>query len=139
MKILGIDYGDARIGLAISDESGKLARRFLTLGNRSSESSILEINKLIASEAIGKIVIGSPAGLKMESEQTRKTDYFILQLKGKTEVPVITVNEVFSSKMARENLLSSGVKGKDLKEIIDQEAARIILQEYLDKEASNER
>ncbi len=135
MKILGIDYGDVRIGLAISDESGKLARRFLTLGNRSSESSISEINKLIASEAIGKIVIGSPVGLKMESEQTRKTDCFILQLKGKTEVPVITVNEVFSSKMARENLLSSGVKGKDLKEIIDQEAARIILQEYLDKEA----
>lgn len=139
MKILGIDYGDVRIGLAISDQNGKLARRFLTLINKSMEGSIREINSLIVSEKIDKIVIGSPVGFRMESEQTQKTNDFISELKGKTELPIIIVNEVLTSKMAKENLLSSGIRGRELKEVIDQEAARIILQEYLDKENSNER
>jgi len=138
MKMLGIDYGDARIGLAISDENGSLARRFLTLENKSSESAILEICKLAVNEKIEEMVIGSPVGFKMESEQTKKTNDFILNLKSKTKIPIIKVNEVLTSKMAKENLANAGIRGKDLKKVIDQEAARIILQEYLDKQNSNE-
>jgi len=133
MKILGIDYGDVRIGLAISDKNGRLARRFLTVENKSLESAILEIEKLIVGEIIEKIIVGLPVGFKVESEQGKKTNHFIIELKKKTKKPIIVVNEVLTSKMAQENLLSAGIRGKELKRVIDQEAARIILQEYLDK------
>ncbi len=55
MKILSIDYGDRRIGLAISDENEKLASRFLTLGNKSQKKSIVEIKKIILEKNIQKI------------------------------------------------------------------------------------
>lgn len=132
MCVLGVDYGGRRIGLAISDKDEKLASRFLTVENRNLEIVIKEINNIIAKENIEKIIIGLPVGLKMESEQTKKTRLFINKLKQKTNLPIIEVNEVFTSKMAEENLLRAGVKRERIKNVIDQEAARIILQDYLD-------
>ena len=132
MKILGIDYGDKRIGLAISDENEKLASRFLTLENKSLKNSIEEIKNIIIKKSIKKIIIGLPFGLKTESEQTQKTNNFINYLIKEVDIPVKKINEVFTSKMAEENLRNAGIKKEELKEIIDQEAARIILQDYLD-------
>lgn len=132
MKILGIDYGDKRIGLAISDENEKLASRFLTLENKSLKNSIEEIKNIIIKKSIKKIIIGLPFGLKTESEQTQKTNNFINYLIKEVDIPVKKINEVFTSKMAKENLRNAGIKKEELKEIIDQEAARIILQDYLD-------
>jgi len=132
MRILGIDYGDRRIGLAISDREEKLASRFLTIENRTLEKSIEIIKNIIIKENIEKIIIGLPVGLKMESEQTGKTRLFIKELRQKINLSIIEANEVFTSKMAEENLLSAGVKREEIKSIIDQEAARIILQDYLD-------
>ncbi len=133
MRVLGVDYGDRRIGLAISDGEEKLASRFLTVENRSLENTIEEIRNIIAKENIKKIIVGLPMGLKMESEQTRKTRLFIKELKQKINLPIIEANEVFTSKMAEENLLNAGAKREEIKSIIDQEAARIILQDYLDR------
>lgn len=132
MRILGIDYGDRRIGLAISDRGKKLASRFLTVENRTLEKSIEVIKNIIIKENIEKIIVGLPVGLKTESEQTVKTRLFIRELKQKINLPIIEANEVFTSKMAEENLLNAGIKREKIKEIIDQEAARIILQDYLD-------
>ncbi len=132
MRILGVDYGDRRIGLAISDREEKLASRFLTVENRILEKSIEMIKSMIAKENVEKIIVGLPVGLKAESEQTAKTRFFIKELKQRINLPIIEVNEVFTSKMAEENLLNAGAKREKIKSIIDQEAARIILQDYLD-------
>lgn len=132
MKILAIDYGDRKIGLAISDVDQKLASRFLTLENKTLEKSVFSIKDIITKENVGEILIGIPVGLKMESEQARKTEKFITFLKEEIIVPFQTINEVYTSKIAEENLLLAGVKRENFREIIDQEAARIILQEYLD-------
>jgi putative holliday junction resolvase len=131
MRILGIDYGDRRIGLAISDREEKLASRFLTVENRNLEKSIEAIKNIITKENVEKIIVGLPVGLKMKSEQTEKTRLFIGELKQKINLSIIEANEVFTSKMAEENLLNAGVKRGEIKNIIDQEAARIILQDYL--------
>ncbi|MCK5413297.1 MAG: Holliday junction resolvase RuvX [Candidatus Pacebacteria bacterium] len=133
MKILSIDYGDRKIGLAISDENRKLASRLLTLENKSLESSILNIKEIVAKEDVGEFLVGIPVGLKAESEQARKTEKFIDFLKEEVDLPIQTINEVYTSKMAEENLLLSGVKRENFREVIDQEAARIILQDYLDQ------
>ena len=131
-KVLGIDYGNKKIGLAISDINKKLASRFLTLKNKSLKSSIEEINGIIIDKEIGKIVVGLPIGLKAESSQTRKTNNFINCLTKEIDIPIKKINEVFTSKMAEENLREAGVKSEEIKKVIDQEAARIFLQDYLD-------
>jgi putative Holliday junction resolvase len=132
MKILSIDYGDRKIGLAISDENGKLARRFLTFENKSLKKSIIEIKRIISKENIQKIIVGIPIGLKGESAQTQNTKEFSAKLSENIDIPIIEMNEVFTSKMAEENLMKAGLKSKNIKEVIDQEAARIMLQDYLD-------
>lgn len=133
MKILSIDYGNKRIGLAISDENKKLASRFLTLENRSQKKSIAEIKKITLEKNIQKIIVGIPIGLRGESKQTQDIKRLSAKLSENISVPIIEINEVFTSKMAEKNLLQAGIKSKNIKEIIDQEAARIILQDYLNR------
>ena len=137
MRILGIDYGDKKVGLAISDENQKLASRLLTLENKSLENLTLDIKNIIIKENVSEIIIGVPVGLKIESEQTRKTKRVVDHLSKEINIPIITINEVFTSKMAEENLLNAGVKRENFREIIDQEAARIILQDYLNLKINN--
>lgn len=133
MKILGIDYGDRRIGLAVSDETGRLASRFLTVENISLKNSVEGLAKMASDNKISKIIIGIPVGFWGEGKQSKITRLFIDELKQKINLPIIEINEVFTSKMAEENLRSAGIKNTEFKSLIDQEAARIILQEYLDK------
>ena len=134
MRILSIDYGEKRIGLAVSDEKETLASRFLTLENKSLKNLVEEIKKIILEKKIEKIIIGVPVGFKGESGQTKMTRKFIGELKKNVDTPIVEINEVFTSKMAEENLREAGVK--DIKKIIDQEAARIILESYLDEKLS---
>jgi len=134
MKILGIDYGGKKIGLAISDGKRKLARRFLTLENKSLKESIMEIKRIVSKENIQKIIVGVPIGFGGESAQTKNIREFSAKLSKSINIPTIEINEVFTSKMAEKNLLKAGIKSKDVKKIVDQEAARIILQDYLDNQ-----
>jgi putative Holliday junction resolvase len=128
--ILGIDYGDKRIGLALSDPESKLARRFLTLNNDIKTFS--ELNKLIIENKVEKVIIGLPLSFNGESIQTRRVRGFIRELEETITIPIKKMNEVLTSKIAEENLRGAGVK--DIKEVIDQEAARIILQDYLESQ-----
>ena len=131
MRILSIDYGEKRIGLAVCDKKEVLASRFLTLENKSLEKSIEEIKKIILEENVKKIVVGIPIGFKNKSEQTKIIEKFIGKLEKNISIPIIKINEIFTSKMAKKNLREAGVK--DVKKVIDQEAARIILESYLEK------
>lgn len=128
MRILGIDYGTKRIGLAISDESQTFARELKIV---SPKEFWTEINQLISDEYITKVVLGWP--LNMSGEKTQKTnevESFKLKVESKTGLQVETIDERLSSQMAQ-NI--SGSK-KDL----DSLAAQILLQNYLDKKI-NER
>ena len=133
MKILSIDHGDKKTGLAISDKNEKLASRFLTVENKSSDNLIKEIKKIILEKNISKIILGIPIGFKGESAQTQNIKGFSAKLSDNIEIPIIEINEIFTSKMAEENLRKAGVKSEQIKKIIDQGAARIILQDYLNK------
>lgn len=130
--MLGVDYGDKRIGLALSDPEEKLARRFLTLiNNGKTDEVISKMGDIIEKENVVKIIMGIPIGLSGASDQTHKVEKFLELLQIKINIPVDTINEVFTSKMAEDNLRSAGIK--DIKAVLDQEAARIILQDYLDR------
>lgn len=122
MKILGIDYGTKRVGLAISDETQTLARELEIV---SPSVVVKKIQELIDQESVVAVVVGLP--LNMSGEETKKTKEirsFLEKLKTKVSVPVETFDERLSSVMAGN--LPGGNKN------VDSLAAQIILQNYLD-------
>ncbi len=136
MKILGIDYGEKRIGLAVSDETQTLARELIIL---SPKEFWAQIKSVIEQNQITKIVLGWPLNMSGgETEKTREVESFKIKVESKTGLPVETVDERLSSQMAAHlrqgfgGLSSIKNKSKSTKNL-DSLAAQILLQNYLDK------
>jgi putative Holliday junction resolvase len=130
MKVLSIDYGERRIGLAISDEMGIIAKAMPPLNVTSLADSISKLHRIANSQNIDRIVIGLPLGQKNEeTKQSIQTRYFANAFKSTNGVEVEFWNESFSTLEAQGNI-KAGPKKRKKK--IDSEAARVILQEYLD-------
>jgi putative Holliday junction resolvase len=123
MKILGIDYGTKRIGLAISDETQTLARELTILNPREFWHQIEDI---IGSEGVERVVVGLPLNMSGESTHTtRDVQEFTDQLQQRLTVPIEFMDERLSSIMA------GNMPGG--KTNVDSLAAQIILQNFLDK------
>lgn len=123
MRILGIDYGTRRIGLAVSDESLTLARELEILHPRKFWERLAGIVKDLE---IGKIIVGLPLGVSgNETEKTKEVESFRLKVESATKLPVEFIDERFSTAMAKH--LPGGNHS------VDSLAAQIILQNYLDK------
>lgn len=123
MKALGIDYGEKRIGLAVSDESFTLARELDILSPVEFWKQILTI---IENHQISQIVLGLPLNMSgEETEMTKKIINFKSQILKKTKLPVEIIDERLSSEMTKN--LPGGGQNKDSL------AAQIILQNYLNK------
>ncbi len=123
MKILGIDYGEKRIGLAISDESQTFARELDILPPKDFWQGI---NGLIKTEGVEKVVLGWPINMAGEkTKKTREVERFKLELEKACAVQVDITDERLTSVMAHN--LPGGKKN------VDSLAAQILLQNYLDK------
>lgn len=146
MKLICLDYGSKSIGVASADSSLKLATPIKTIFRDRENvlrASISEIIDIIIKEKADVVVIGLPLMLDgNESEQTQKVKDFkevlSLRLQNKVQKENIDLNpkfsfqnEFYSTKMAGEILLENGKKKKDFKETIDQVAACLILEEYM--------
>ncbi len=132
-RLLGIDFGTKRIGLAVSDPLGIIARPLETIVNDST--AIDKIIKHIKDFNIEAIVVGLPFNLKGErGQKADEVDTFIVQIKNSTHLPVFEVDERFTSSSAKATQLQMGVKKKQRqdKSKIDLMAAALILQAYLD-------
>lgn len=128
-KILGIDYGSKRIGLALADEEVKIAVPYITLENKGWRENFKELQKIIGEEDIHAVVMGLPLGLSgKETEQTKETRKFFQFLEGVLPIPVILEDERLSSKQV-------DALAKKIKKRLDRDsvAAMLILQTYLDK------
>jgi putative holliday junction resolvase len=125
---LGIDYGKAKIGLAIADSETKIAFALKTLDN--NKAFLSDLVKIIQERDIKKIVIGVPAYINKENVEYEGKRLGKL-IRETINIEVEYQNEMFSTKMAQQNLIDKGVK--NVKSQDDQEAARIILQSWLDK------
>lgn len=123
MRILGLDYGEKRIGIAVSDESLTLARELVIL---SPKEFWKQISGLISEHEISRIVVGWPLNMSgQETDKTREVKSFKSKVGSVTGLPVDVADERLSSVMA--NHISGGNKN------IDSLAAQILLQNYLDK------
>ena len=101
MKVLALDYGSARTGVAVSDPTGTLARPLEVVENASSPSGLRRLAELIDREAVDVIVVGLPVTLRGErGAQAKETDPFVAALRAVTVVPVESFDERFTTKLA---------------------------------------
>lgn len=139
-KLLGIDYGSKRIGIAVSDDEGKIAFPKTILDN--NDKLFENLKKIIESEKISGIVLGESLNFKGEKNQIMKEiEKFKLKIEKKFDLLVYFEQEFMTSMQARNEkkfvLLNSARGGRDLtgqakKQRIDDSSAAIILQSYLD-------
>ena len=132
-RALGIDFGEKRVGLALSDRLNLIASPYKTLQYISENDLISEIKKIVIDKEIEVFVIGLPLNMKGEdSDQTKKVRRF-KNLLSILELPIVYEDERFSSIIAKNSLVLQNVKTGHNKSEIDRTAAAIILQQYLDK------
>ena len=133
MRILGLDYGEKRIGVAICDELGMTAQGLPTIIRKSKKHDLDILGNLIKSYNVEKIVIGYPVRLDgSEGIQCEKVNRFSVLLDKTFSLPVIKWPETLSTKEAEEILINSGVRWQKRKKMVDKLAACLILQNYLD-------
>jgi putative holliday junction resolvase len=139
VRFLGIDYGQRRIGLALSDATGLLARPWKTIARVGRAAAVAhalegEIRVLMREDdGLGGVVIGHPRRLSGEAtEQTPAVETLAAALRDRLPIPVVLQDERLSSREA-ESLLARRIKDwRDRKPLLDAAAASVILQDYLD-------
>jgi len=133
-RVLGVDLGDARTGLAVSDELRMLAHPLETIESNSAETVARRIKAIISEKDIGCVVVGLPrnmdGSLGKSAEQVQR---FVANLTGLINCQVVTWDERLSTVAADRALQAAGKKTRETKNIRDQVAAQIILQSYLDR------
>jgi len=129
--LLGIDFGEKRIGLALSDPLLTFAYSFKTLPN--NKNIWYDLGKIILEKKIDKMIIGIP-DKKRNKKLANLIQSFIKEIIKRFNLEVITWNEEFTSVIAQEKIIQSAVKKKKRRDkgLVDRISASIILQEYLD-------
>ena len=138
MRILALDVGRRRVGLALSDTSATLARPFKTLTVSDADAVdrvVEEVHRLASDEdGLAAIVVGLPKHLDgSPSEQTTAVERFIATLRQHVAIPVTTEDERLSSREAESRLALRERDWKKRKVLLDAAAAAVILQDYLDR------
>lgn len=133
-RVMALDVGDVRIGIAVSDLMGIIANPLETYVRQGNiECDINYIVDLAKAKEVTLFISGLPLGLDGgENEQTVKTRQFVDALKSKTDIPVKFLDERFTTLSAERVLIQGNVRREKRKKVIDKVAATIILQNYLD-------
>lgn len=139
MRILGLDLGERRIGVAISDPTGTVARPLQTLVRDSHEEDFAAIAALVAEHDVGLVVIGRPLNLDgTEGPQARRIARYALALAASLPAQVVSWDERFTTVTAEEILRQTHKKKRrtHARDEVDAIAAAVILQSYLDSQNS---
>ena len=132
-RTLALDYGDRRIGIALSDHLGLVARPLMTLTRTTWSQDLERLNDLVRKHEVRRIVVGMP--LDMDGERggrARLTETFMAKVRGATGVPVIPWDERLTTVQAERILIEGDVSRARRRKVIDQVAAVILLQAWLD-------
>lgn len=133
-RILGIDYGTVRIGLALSDPTGTLASPLPCLEKKSIPQIRTALTELIQNHDIAKIIVGLPRNMDGSyGPSAEKVRYFISQIESNLNIPIETQDERLTTVQASKQLSSIGMSQKDLRKKLDSSSASLILQQYLDR------
>ncbi|MDX2226630.1 MAG: Holliday junction resolvase RuvX [Verrucomicrobiae bacterium] len=136
MRILGLDHGTVRVGVAVSDELGMIAFAMEYIPIEPLEGFLERLRKIIAEKEVELIIVGMPRNMDgTYGPAAQKVREFIALLEGKLALPIKAWDERLTSVAAHKALASGNVKARDRKGKIDQIAAQILLQSYLDSRA----
>lgn len=132
-RILGLDLGQARIGVAISDDGRRVAVPVGTV-RTGAPGDVKAIAALIAENGVTEVVVGHPLRMRGGSgEAADQAEKFAEALRGFLGIPVHLQDERLTTVEAERNLARSGIRGRDRREVVDQAAATVILQAFLDR------
>lgn len=135
MRVMGIDLGQVRIGIALSDQSGILATPHgVVVRAKSEEEDIAKILELVSEHNVTKIVVGLPNSLSEKNVIAREhaLSFIDALAKAAKHIEIATHDERFTSVMASNRLRELGHDSRSMKGKIDASAAALILQEFLD-------
>jgi len=134
MRRLGLDYGEKRIGVAVSDADGTIAFALEVLP--AGAAALPRLAALCHERAIGEVIVGLPRHMNGdEGEAAQKARAFAGRLRTAVSCPVILWDERLTTVMARNALLEGGVRREKRRGVVDKIAAQILLQHYLDSQA----
>ena len=133
-RMVALDVGEARIGVAISDPLGIIAQPHSVLACSSPERNVAAVRALVEQTEAVRVVVGVPFNREGKpGPQAEKVLRFVEQLRGALNVEVVTQDERFTTAAAERMLIAANVRRKDRKQVIDKVAAQHILQTYLDR------
>ena len=130
MRVMAIDYGKKRVGIALSDPLGVISQPLTTIKVKSQKALFGQILEIIQQSDVGLVIIGNPLSHKGEAtKMSEQISRFMKQLKKMTDIEIKLWDERFTSQYAM-NLMKE-IKVKKQKDLVDQVAASIMLDEYL--------
>ncbi|MBD3425836.1 MAG: Holliday junction resolvase RuvX [Candidatus Omnitrophica bacterium] len=133
MRIMGLDLGTERIGVAVSDESRTLAQGRALLRRESDTAVIDRLISMIGELGVGEIVVGLPVNMDgSKGERALDSERFADKLRRRAELPVHLWDERLSTREAEAVMLEADLSRKKRKKSVDKLAAQLILQSYLD-------
>jgi putative Holliday junction resolvase len=135
-RILGIDFGTVRIGLALSDPTGTLASPLPHLEKKTISQINAALTELVETHEISRVVVGLPRNMDGSyGPAAEKVRDFISKIQGSLSVPIETQDERLTTVQASKQLSQIGLNQKELRKKIDSSSASLILQQYLDRKS----
>ena len=134
MRILGIDYGEKRVGLAISSPVGFIAQGLPTIERMDGNDYLETLAEIIKEKEVGEIIVGLPKNMNDTiGEKAEEVLRFVETIKSKFNLPVLTVDERLTTVRAHRAMSEAKMSKKGKKKRVDMIAAQLILQCYLDQ------
>ena len=139
MRVLGLDVGDRRIGVAVSDSLGLTAQRVTVLERRGPSRDVEAVQALVERYGASAVVVGLPLTMRGErGVQAEKVSAFSEALRRRVAVPIELVDERLTTVQGARALRETGASRRTRKAVIDQVAAQLILQDFLDRQRPRE-
>lgn len=139
MRILSVDYGLARIGLALSDPTGMLAQGLSVLKRTSDATAIADIHHIASEREVTEIVVGLPRNMDGSiGPRAQHCQAFASALAERTGLPVVMYDERLTTVVAERMLVAADVSRRKRRQVIDAVAATILLQGFLDSRRNAE-
>ena len=134
MRVLGLDLGSKRIGVALSDPAGVIASPFSTLERKGGERDLSAVRELVREHEVGEIVVGLPLHMDgRRGPEAQAAIRFAEALRGAIDIPVGTIDERWTTLEAERALRESGRRGKKQRAVVDSVAASILLRTWLER------
>ncbi len=134
MRVLALDFGEKRIGVAVSDPLGIIAQGVTVITRKDPETDLKEIEKIVGEYKAESVVVGMPINMDgTKGKSAEKVNEFVETLKSRLSIPVHTYDERLSTKESEKFLISADVSRKKRKSVIDKMAAQLILESYLER------